>query len=220
MRNPLLVTGKTESGDPDGVAPDMAREIAKRLGVEVKLVPYSSPGDLADAAEKGEWEVALVAAEPARAKVINFTSAYCEIEATYLVPEGSPLATIADVDKKGVRVAAVARGAYQLWLSENLQHAKVVMGEGHDATFDVFVDQKLDALAGLRDKLGKEAKKLPGSKVLEGKFTSVLQSIGVPKGKEACVPFLQDLVTDVKANGFVEESIKRHSVVGKLSVAL
>ena len=102
LSNFLLVTGKSPTGDPVGVAPDMAAEIAQRLGVPVKYVPYKTPGELADAADTGAWDIGLIGAEPQRAEKIAFTAAYCEIEATYLVPAGSPLKTIADVDKPGV----------------------------------------------------------------------------------------------------------------------
>src|SRR5215475_4896128 len=98
MGNALLVTGRTPSGDPEGVAPDMAREIAVRLGVPVTYVPYARPGELADAAGSGIWDIGLIGAEPQRAEKIAFSPAYVEIEATYLVPAGSPLGSIADVD--------------------------------------------------------------------------------------------------------------------------
>ena len=109
LSNFLLVTGKSADGDPEGVSPDMAREIATRLGVPVKYVPFKTPGELADAAEAGAWDIGLIGAEPQRAEKITFTAAYCEIEATYLVPAGSPLRTIADVDKPGVRIAVTGR---------------------------------------------------------------------------------------------------------------
>ena len=86
MGNFLLVTGKVPSGDPSGVSPDMAAAIAARLGVPVKFAPYARPGEIADDAEKGLWDIGNIGAEPQRAAVINFTAAYCEIEATYLVP--------------------------------------------------------------------------------------------------------------------------------------
>src|SRR5580704_17003891 len=111
MGNFLLVTGRTPSGDPEGVAPDMAREIASRLGVPVAYVPYARPGELADAAGSGVWDIGLIGAEK-----IAFTPAYVEIEATYLVPAGSPLKTVTDVDRAGVRIAVTARSAYDLWL--------------------------------------------------------------------------------------------------------
>src|SRR5262245_36048825 len=112
LGNFLLVTGRTADGDPEGVAPDMAREIATRLGVPVKYVPYKTPGELADAAGTGVWDIGLIGAEPQRAEKIVFTAAYCELEATYLVPEVSKLRTVAHVDESGVRTAAPPRRAY------------------------------------------------------------------------------------------------------------
>src|SRR5215213_6253380 len=116
LSNFLLVTGKSATGDPEGVAPDMAREIADKLGVQIKYVPYKAPGDLADAVESGAWDIGLIGAEPQRAEKITFTAAYSEIQATYLVPAGSPLKTIADVDRPGVRIAVSGRSAYGLWM--------------------------------------------------------------------------------------------------------
>src|SRR5258707_14172620 len=123
MGNFLLVTGRSPSGDPEGVAPDMAREIASRLGVPVKYVPYARPGELADAAGSGVWDIGLIGAEPQRAEKIAFTPAYVEIEATYLVPAGSPLKSIAEVDQAGVRIAVNARSGYGLWLERNIKNA-------------------------------------------------------------------------------------------------
>ena len=107
LSNFLLVTGKSPSGDPEGVAPDMAREIATRLGVPVKYVTFNSPGELADQAGKGVWDVGLIGAEPQRAEMILFSPAYVEIEATYLVPAGSRLNTIGDVDTAGLGIGAL-----------------------------------------------------------------------------------------------------------------
>ena len=109
LSNFLLVTGKSPAGDPEGVAPDLAREIAKRLDVPVKYVPFKTPGELADAAVSGVWDIGLIGAEPQRAETISFSPAYAEIEATYLLPSGSPLKTIADVDAPGVRIAVTGR---------------------------------------------------------------------------------------------------------------
>ena len=168
MGNFLLVTGKSPSGDPEGVAPDMAREIAARLGVPVRYLPYARPGELADAAGTGVWDIGLIGAEPQRAEKIAFTPAYVEIEATYLVPAGSPLKTIADVDKPGVRIAVSARSAYDLWLARNIKHAEVVRSEGGGgAAFKQFVDDKMNALAGLRPGLLSDLEKLPGARILE-----------------------------------------------------
>jgi polar amino acid transport system substrate-binding protein len=119
LSNFLLVTGKTDAGDPVGVAPDMGAEIARRLGVPVRYISYKTPGELADMAGTNTWDIGLIGAEPQRAAKIAFSPSYCQIEATYLVPAGSPLKTIADVDKPGVRMAVTARTAYGLWLERN-----------------------------------------------------------------------------------------------------
>src|SRR3954468_13583649 len=125
LSNFLLVTGKSASGDPEGVSPDMAREIATKLGVPVKYVPYKSPGELADMSGTGAWDIGLIGAEPQRAEKIAFTAAYCEIEATYLVPAGSPITGMEQVDRPGVRIVSNAGAAYTLWLERNIRQARL-----------------------------------------------------------------------------------------------
>jgi polar amino acid transport system substrate-binding protein len=218
LSNFLLVTGKTEAGDPEGVAPDMARELANRLGVAVKYLTFKSPGELADSAAQGVWDVGLIGAEPQRAEKIAFTPAYCEIEATYLVPAGSRLATLADVDAEGVRIAVTGRAAYGLWLDRNIRHAALMRSESLDSAFELFVRDKLDALAGLRPRLLSDMKRLPGARLIEGKFTSVQQAIGTPKKNAAGAAYLRDFVEEAKASGLVAGLIARHEVRG-LSVA-
>ena len=219
MGNFLLVTWRSPSGDPEGVAPDMAREIASSLGVPVRYVPYARPGELADAAETGVWDIGLIGAEPQRAEKIAFTPAYVEIEATYLVPAGSPLTTIAEVDRAGVRIAVTARSAYDLWLERNIKNAQLVRSDGGDATFKQFVDDKLDALAGLRPRLLEDAAKLPGSRILDGQFTAVQQAVGTARRNTAGAEFLRNFVEEAKQSGLVARLIERHGVAGRLSVA-
>jgi len=218
LGNFLLVTGSSASGDPEGVAPDMARAIAERLGVKLKLVPFKTPGELADAAGSDVWDIGLIGAEPARAERIAFSPAYVEIEATYLVPAGSKLRSIAEVDQPGIRIAVSARSAYDLWLVRNIKQAQLVHANGIDAAFDLFVKDKLEALACLRPKLLTDAQKLPGARVLDGKFTAVQQAVGTAKANLAAAAFLRGFVEEAKASGFVAGLIARHRVAG-LSVA-
>jgi polar amino acid transport system substrate-binding protein len=219
MGNPLLITGSTAAGDPDGVSPDMAREIAGRLGVAIACVPFASPGELADAAADDVWDIALIGAEPARAEKIEFSAAYVVIEATYLVPADSPFSAIDDVDSEGVRIAVSGRSAYDLYLSRNLKHAELVRAKGLDASANLFADEKLDALAGLRPALNTEVEKRPGSRILDGYFTTVQQAIGVRRGNDAAAAFVRDFVEEAKASGFVARLLERHGVSGRLSVA-
>jgi polar amino acid transport system substrate-binding protein len=218
LSNFLLVTGKSATGDPAGVAPDMAAEIASRLGVPVKYVPYKSPGELADMAGKSVWDIGLIGAEPQRAEAIAFTAAYVEIEATYLVPAGSPLQAIADVDRAGVRIAVTGRSAYGLWLDRNIKHAKLLRSDTLDSAYEQFVKDKLDALAGLRPRLISDVGKLPGARILDGQFTAVQQAVGTARRNAAGAACLRDFVEEAKASGLVARLIERHHVVG-LSVA-
>jgi polar amino acid transport system substrate-binding protein len=218
LGNFLLVTGRTPSGDPEGVSPDMARAVADRLGVPVRYVTYPRPGQLADAVGTGAWDIGLIGAEPQRAEKIAFTAAYCEIEATYLVPAGSPIASMAEVDRPGVRIAVTARAAYDLWLERNIRNATLVRTDTIDSAFKRFADDKLEVLAGLRPRLLADAEALPGSRILDGKFTAVQQAIGTARANEAAAAFLRDFVEEAKASGLVARLIERHKVRG-LSVA-
>ena len=216
--NFLLVTGRRDDGAPQGVAPDMANAVAERLGVQVAYVPYETPGQLADDATKGVWDIGLIGAEPARAEHIAFSAAYVEIEATYLVPADSRIQAIADVDRPGIRIAVAARSAYDLYLTRNIQHAELVRVTGLNASYDLFVNDQMDALAGLRPRLLSDVEKLPGARLLDGKFTAVQQAIGTPRDREAGAAFLRDFVEEAKASGWVGQFIERHQVKG-LSVA-
>ncbi|MGH6948515.1 MAG: transporter substrate-binding domain-containing protein [Kiloniellales bacterium] len=218
LSNFLLVSGKGPAGEPEGVAPDLAREVARRLGVPVAYVPFARPGELADAAGTGVWDIGLIAAEPARAETIAFSPAYTEIEATYLVPAGSPLGSIEEIDRPGVRIAIAARSAYDLWLSRHLEHAELMRAGSLDASFEQFVADRLDALAGLRPRLLQDLEKLPGARILDGKFTAVQQAVGTAKANAAGAAFLRDFVEEAKASGLVARLIARHHVRG-LSVA-
>lgn len=219
LGNFLLVTGKRPNGDPEGVSPDMAAEVARRIGVDVQYVPMATPGEIADTAGQNIWDIGNIGAEPKRAETIDFTAAYAEIQSTYLVPPGSSIQEIADVDRPGVRIAVSARSAYDLWLERNICHAELVRAEGLDASFDLFVKEGMDVLAGLRPRLIEDVKRLPGARILDGQFAAVQQAIGVGKGNGAAATFLKDFVEEAKATGFVAELIAKHGVEGRLSVA-
>jgi polar amino acid transport system substrate-binding protein len=216
--NFLLVTKDPASGEPRGIAVDLARELGRRAGVPVEFVPYDAAGKLAEGVRAGSWDVGFLAAEPERANEITFSAAYLEIEATYLVPAGSPIRSIADVDRDGVRIAVAVKSAYDLYLSRTLRRAELVRAQGIDASYKLFVDAKLEVLSGLKPRLITDAETLPGSRVLDGRFTAIQQSIGTPKGRDGAAKYLREFVEDVKASGFVAQAIAKHGVRG-VSVA-
>jgi polar amino acid transport system substrate-binding protein len=216
LGNGLLVTGRSPDGDPQGVAPDMAAAIAERLGVAVLYVNYATPGEVADAGEQDAWDICLIAAEPKRAEKIAFSVAYVEIEATYLVPANSPMQSIEDVDQPGVRIATMDRAAYDLYLTRTLKHAE--LHRIKDDVFETFVAEKLDALAGLSPGLKKSAQKLPGSRVLDGSYTSVQQAIGTKPDNIRLKEFIAQFIGEARTSGLVADLIERHGVKGKLQV--
>lgn len=219
MANKLLVTGATPSGEPDGVGPEFARHIADGLGVSVAYVQFATPGDLADAVTEDVWDIGLIGAEPTRAEKIAFTAAYVEIEATYLVPQGSPFMTIQEVDSDGVRIAVSGRSAYDLYLSRSLKHAELHRAQGLPGALELFLAEKMEALAGLRPALTGDLDKVPGGRILDGQFTSVQQAVGTARTKTEAAAYLSDVVEDAKASGLLARLIEKHGVVGRLSVA-
>jgi len=182
------------------------------------VVRLDAAGKLADAVKSGAWDVAFLGAEPQRANEIAFTAAYLEIPATYLVPAGSPIRSVGDVDREGIRIAVSDKSAYELWLSRNIKHAQLIRTQGIDASFDLFVGQKMDALAGLKPRLLMDVTKLPGARLLDGQFTAVQQAIGTPKSRDAAAKYLRAFVEEVKASGLVAEAISKNAVKG-VSVA-
>jgi polar amino acid transport system substrate-binding protein len=218
LGNFLLTSKDPTTGEPRGIAVDLGHELGRRLGVPVEIIGYPTPGELADAATFGAWDVGFLGAEPQRAKEIDFTAAYVEIEATYLVPPGSPLREIADVDRAGVRIALPEKSAYELYLTRTLKHAQLMRTKGGDAAFKLFVGEKLEALAGLRPRLVKDHENLPGSRIIYGRFTAVQQAIGIPKGRLVGAKYLSEFVEDIKASGLVARTIEKNGVRG-LTVA-
>jgi len=216
--NFLLVLKDKPDGTPQGIAPDLARELAKRLEMAIEFVKFDAAGKLADGVKSGAWDVAFLGNEPQRAAEIAFSPAYLEIPVTYLVPAGSPLKSLADIDRKGVRIAVADKSAYHLFMMRELKNAELVSADGIEGSYKLFIDSKLDALAGLKPRLLTDQQKNPGSRILEGQLTAVQQSIGTPKSRESAARYLKEFAADVKKSGFVAEAIARHKVPG-VSVA-
>ena len=214
FQNPLL-TKLGPNGEQSGVAVDLVHELAKRLGVPLEILPYHSAGTLAESVTSGLWDVSVLAEEPARAKDIAFAGPTTEIEATYMVPPGSPLQKIDDVDKPGVRIALGAKSGYDLYLTRMLKHAQRVPIAGSGEAFKHFATEKLEALAGLKTELVKFAAQMPGARILDGRFMVVRHTAGVPRGRGAAgEAYLHAFVEAVKAEGLVAQWIAKSGVQG------
>ncbi len=218
LGNFLLVTGQSSDGEPTGIAPDMCRAVAERLGVQLQLFGFKTQDEVVESAATEKCGIALVGSDPARAKLVTFTSAYVELEATYLVPASSSITELSQVDQPGVRIASFLNSAYDLWLQRNLRHATLVHAESLVASNALFDREKLDALAGLKTGLLAVSQGLPGSRILSGQFTGIQQAISTKKSHVESLVFLNECVKEWIANGFVSSLIHKHAVQG-VSVA-
>ena len=213
-QNFLLVLGDAPDGSPRGIAPDLARELGRRADLEIEFVRFAKAGLLADAVQDDAWDVAFLGSEPARAQQIAFSAAYLEIPVTFLVPPGSPIRRVRDVDAEGVRIAVAEKSAYDLFLTRHMKKARLMRVAGIDESFDLFRDEKLEALSGLKPRLVADQARMPGSRILDGEVSAVQQSVGTPRARGAAAEFLRAFVEDAKASGLVERTIRMHGIDG------
>ncbi len=211
LGNGVLVQKDKGSGELRGVTIELARELAKRAGVPLELVEFESAGKVFEALKRGAWDVAFLAVEPVRAAEIDFTAPYVLIEGTYMVPKDSPLKTIADVDRPGVRIAVGPGSAYDLYLTRTIKHATLVRAEegGGRAMIDLFRKDGLEVVAGVKQPLVEYARSEPNVRVMDGRFMQIQQAMGTPKGRAAAANYLRGFVEEMKASGFVADALKR-----------
>lgn len=212
LSNTLLVSARTADGGPDGVSPDMARAVAAALDVPCVLVPYPTPGEVADAIARHEWDIGLIGAEPQRAAIIAFSPAYAEIEASYCVRADSNLTSHADIDQPGRRIVTTARAAFTLWLERNIRHATLIAADSLDAARDAFIRGEAQVLASLKTKI--EDAKMPGTRLVEPAFMTVQQAIGCAKAHDEAAAWLTGFVRSACQSGFVTARIQHHGVRG------
>jgi polar amino acid transport system substrate-binding protein len=193
-----------------GVSVDLARELARRLDVPVELVSYDAAGKVTADATRGAWDIAFVARDPDRAKDIEFTAPYVIIEGAYMVPASSPLQKVEDVDREGVRIAVSRGSAYDLYLSRGvIKRATLVRAPSPPASIELFVQDRLEALAGVKQPLVDYAKAHPQYRVLPGRFMVIEQAMAIPRGRPLAARYLREFVDEMKASGFVAASLER-----------
>ena len=213
LGNPTVVQKDPAGGPLRGVGPELARELAKRLGARLEFVTYDSAAKMADAVSQGAWDVAFLAVDPKRSDIIGFSAPYMEIQASYMVRDDSPIKGFGDVDRKGVRIATNNNAAFDLWMQRNLKNAERVPFANSPEAVERFLARKdLDAVAGVRNPLVAAAAKHPGYRVLEGSFASVGQAAGVPRNREASTGYLREFIEEMKRSGFIAKALKDSAV--------
>lgn len=204
--NPVLAQ-RGPDGEPRGVSAALAHELARRLNVPIEFVTFDEAGKVAEAAAEDKWDIAFLAIDPKRATTIDFTPPYVLIEGTYLTPANSPLKQVEDVDRDGVRVAVAENSAYDLYLTRNFKHAKLIRGVNSAAAVAEFEQGKTDVLAGVRQPLETYARAHPVTRVMDGRFMSIQQAMCSPKGRETAARYLRDFIEDMKRSGFVAKAL-------------
>ena len=196
-------------GPPRGVAPELARELARRLGVPIKYVTYEIAGKMADAVKENAWDLAFLAVDPARSETIAFSAPYVLIQGTYLVKQDAPMRTVEDFDRPGLKIGVGLKSAYDLYLSRVLKNAELVRYPTSQAAIDAFVAGKdgLGAAAGVRQPLVIAAKKDPSFRVIDGAYMSIDQAAGVPRSRTQAARYLRDFIEEMKASGFVARKL-------------
>jgi len=218
LSNFLLVSGQNADGTPAGVSPDLARHIAAALDVPCEFVLFETPGQLADAVADDAWDICNIAHEPDRARQIDFSQPYVLIDANFLVRTESAFTSNEDIDQNDVKIIAFYRSAYDLWLRDNLQHARLVAADSIQHSHDMFLRGEADVLASLKPRLQMELD-TDRHRMIAPRFTAIKQAVGIKKTDPAILQFLNDLINDAIENGFIEASLAAHGVDDKLSLA-
>jgi polar amino acid transport system substrate-binding protein len=211
--NPILAK-RGPMGEPQGVSVDLAREAARRLDLPLQLVEFSSAGAVVEAVKANQVDLAFVAIDPVRAADTEYTPPYVIIEGAYLVRDGSPLTRNEEVDRPGTRVAVGRGSAYDLFLTRELRTATLVRAPTSPAVIDLFLADRLDVAAGVRQQLESDATRVGGVRMLPGRFMVIEQAIGVPRGRLAAQAWLAGFIEQMKASGFVAEALTRHGIEG------
>ncbi len=205
--NSVLAQPDPAGGPPRGVSGELARELARRLGVGIAYVTFDAAGKVFEALKEGLWDIAFLAVDPVRAAGIAFTAPYVVIEGVYLVPKDSPLQTVEDVDRDGVRIAVAKGSAYDLFLTRAIRHATLVRQQSGPEALDMFLRDRLEAAAGVRQPINAFAQAHPDTRVIPERFMAIEQAMGTVRGREAGIAYLRTFIEEMKASGFVARAL-------------
>jgi polar amino acid transport system substrate-binding protein len=214
LGNPILARKDAARGEPTGVSVDLARELARSLGVQAELVTVPSARQAVEILAAGRVDVGFFAIDPERGVDTAFTGPYVQIEGAYLVRNDSPLRANEEVDRDGIRVSVALKSAYDLYLSRALKKAKLERVATSPMVVDNFIANRLDVAAGVKQQLEMDAKRVPGLRLLPGRFMVINQAMGMRLGREAGAKYLTAFVEDMKASGFVAQALRRHAIQG------
>ena len=218
MSNFLLVNSKDKLGVVDGVSPGIGKKLAKELNISFKIVQFANPGLLADAVNNNEWDIGNIASEKERSKTIDFSDPYVNIDANFLFREEDNFKNNNDIDQLGIKIAVFERSAYDLWLTENFKKAELIRVNSIEESHNLFKENKVNILAGLKPKLIDEMKKNNNYEMIQSPFTYIKQSIGIKKGNPEVLDFINKFISNNIKEGYIKSLLQQHNVQDKLSI--
>ena len=218
MSNFLLVNSKDKLGVIDGVSPGIGKKLAKELNISFEIVQFANPGLLADAVDNNEWDIGNIASEKERGKTIDFSDPYVNIDANFLFREEDNFKNNNDIDQSGIKIGVFERSAYDLWLTENFKKAELIRVNSIEESHNLFKENKVNILAGLKPKLIDEMKKNNNYEMIQSPFTYIKQSIGIKKGNPEVLDFINKFISNNIKEGYIKSLLQQHNVQDKLSI--
>jgi polar amino acid transport system substrate-binding protein len=215
LGNPILANKNPETGEPFGISIDLANAFAEKLGLEIELIVFDSAGKSVEAVTQEKADIGFFAVDPLRGEGIAFTAPYVLIEGAYLVKDESPIRSNDEVDVSNNRVVVGKGSAYDLFLTREIQSAQIVRAPTSPAVVSVFLEGGYEVAAGVRQQLESDATKVPGLRLLPGRFMVIQQAMGLPKNRGSIASrLLCDFVEEMKASGFIAQAMQRHGIQG------
>jgi polar amino acid transport system substrate-binding protein len=197
-----------------GVGFDLGTELARRVGVPFEPVLYPSVGTLLDSGKSGAWDVAFVGFNSERAKEWDFTGLHLQVEFGYLVPAGSAISSMADVDRPGIRLAVQEKSGPDIFFSRTLKNVVVVRASSNPGAVEALKSGGADVMGSIKPILFEMSKQLPGSRVLDGQAGMDPHAMAMPKGRDLAMAYARQFIEDAKSGGLIKAAIERAGLRG------
>jgi polar amino acid transport system substrate-binding protein len=137
----------------------------------------------------------------------NSGPAYYFIESTYLVPAGSTIQTIDEVNRPGCRIVAISNTTTARSARRTAPNASVREVPNVDEMTELARSGTGDAFALSHDSFAGLLPRLPGARVLAGRFQQTGIAVAVPKDRGAALKIVSGLIEDAKKSGLVRRAL-------------
>ena len=214
LSNPLNVMQDSVSGEKKGIGFDLGKELARRIGVPFEPVLYPSVAALIDGGKTGAWDVSHFGFSPERAKAFDFAGVHVEVELGYLIPGGSPISALTDVDRPGIRIAVQEKSGPDVFFTRTLKNAVLIRAPSNLAALEVLKSGGADVMGSIKPILFEMSSQLPGSQVLDGRAGIDPHAMAMPKGRGLGVGYLRQFIEDAKSENLIQAAVERAGLRG------